>query len=126
MYKLSLTAILTLALILVSCSGRSAAPEPAIAGADSSTALVLPAASTVHVEIAGFAYKPQTITVSPGARVVWTNRDTARHSVSDIKETWDSGLFREGGAYERVFNQKGDYEYYCTLHPAMTGKVVVK
>lgn len=83
------------------------------------------APGVVRVEIVNFTFNPGTINITLGTKVIWTNQDRARHSATDRKETWDSSLLANGENYEKAFDQKGAHEYYCTLHPFMTAKVVV-
>ena len=78
------------------------------------------------------------ITVRPGDSVTWFNADTAFHTVTSVVPTgdrypgpddedgaFDSGLFTAGKSYTLQFDVPGDYYYYCTLHPWMTGTVHV-
>ena len=77
-----------------------------------------------EVEISGFAFKPQEITIKVGETVTWTNQDSALHTVTG--EGWDSGDMGRGDTYSRTFTAKGTYNYDCTYHPYMTGKVIVE
>jgi plastocyanin len=79
--------------------------------------------STVNVQ--AFVYDSAEIAVPVGATVTWTNNDPVDHTVTDIDQVWDSGLFGQGGAYSKTFDAPGTYTYYCIPHPMMIGKVVV-
>jgi plastocyanin len=66
--------------------------------------------------------------------VTWTNDDTAPHTVTsgvvvnnapEPDGTFDSGIMNNGMTFSFVFSEAGEYDYYCMLHPFMTGKVVV-
>ena len=80
----------------------------------------------VEVAIDNFAFRPSTLTVAPGTRVTWTNRDEEPHLV--VSRT--AGLFKSppldtNDTFSFVFADKGSYEYFCTLHPHMIGTIVV-
>lgn len=82
----------------------------------------------VSVDIKDYAYSPATITVKVGTKVTWTNQDNMRHDVVATNPSADapnSDLFGKGESYSFTFNKPGTYEYYCTPHPYMKGKVVV-
>jgi plastocyanin len=82
---------------------------------------------TNKVEISNFAYSPQNITVKKGTTVTWTNRDSAAHDVveKDDKEGPKSKLLQTGETYSYTYNTVGTFEYFCTVHPSMTGTVTV-
>ena len=85
-------------------------------------------AAEVQVTIDNFSFTPAQITVAPGTRVVWTNRDDMPHTVTDAVNP--SGIksppLDTDDHYERVFDKPGTYEYFCSLHPHMTGNVIVR
>ena len=85
-------------------------------------------AETAEVHIDNFVFTPQAITVKPGTRVLWTNRDDIPHVVlaSDAPPLFRSAVLDTDDAYSRVFDKPGTYTYFCALHPHMTGVVVVK
>lgn len=82
---------------------------------------------TVQVTINDFAFAPQTVTVAPGTQVIWTNRDDEPHTVrgQELKDLHSSALDQDQ-SYAFTFTAPGTYAYYCSLHPHMTGTVVVK
>jgi len=74
----------------------------------------------------GQFYSPSSFTVRVGTTVTWVNHDGTTHSVtSKGSNLFDSGPFPTGGTFTYKFTQAGTYEYYCTIHPWMTGIVVV-
>jgi plastocyanin len=90
--------------------------------------------SGASVPTNGIYYDPESVTSSVGSMVTWTNDDTAPHTVtSGIVENnvpkpdavFDSGIMNNGASFSFVFSEVGEYDYYCMLHPFMTGKVVV-
>ena len=85
-------------------------------------------AKNVSVEIKDHAYNPATITVKVGTTVTWTNQDSVRHDVVATNASADapsSELLARGESYSFTFNKTGTYDYYCTPHPYMKGKVIV-
>lgn len=84
--------------------------------------------TTNKVDIKEFAYSPATITVKKGTTVTWTNQDSVKHNVAPTDETNDfkaSELLGKGESYSATFNTVGTFDYICTPHPYMKGKVVV-
>ncbi|APW38825.1 hypothetical protein RD110_17755 [Rhodoferax koreense] len=82
--------------------------------------------SSHEVSIANFAFQPAQITVAPGQRVTWTNRDGAPHGVAFADRSPGQDLLLPGKSFSRVFDAPGVYDYACSVHPYMTGKVVVR
>jgi plastocyanin len=87
-----------------------------------------PAAEAARVVIDNFAYAPRELTVAPGTRVTWVNRDDVPHTVtsSERPRALDSGALDTDDTFAFVFSAPGTYEYFCAVHPHMTGKVIVK
>lgn len=75
------------------------------------------------VKIANFAFNPGEITVTLGTEVTWINEDSTVHTVTDTD--LDSGEIKPGESFKYTFPAPGTYEYHCSIHPSMTGKVVV-
>jgi amicyanin len=84
-------------------------------------------AATRSVTINNFAYGPATITVKVGNTVTWTNGDQAPHTVTSQNPGGPlrSATMNKGQTYKYTFTKTGRYAYLCTLHPFMTGTVVV-
>jgi outer membrane protein OmpA-like peptidoglycan-associated protein/plastocyanin len=76
------------------------------------------------VTIKDFAFSPNTLTVPVGTTVTWTNADGSNHFVAFPDQKSDR--LKMGATYTRTFSSPGVYEYACTLHPEMKGKVVVQ
>lgn len=83
-------------------------------------------AAEARVRIEDFAFSPESLTVAAGTRVTWVNRDTAPHTATDNDKRFNSGALDTGDEFSFVFKDKGDYAYYCALHPQMRGRVKVK
>jgi plastocyanin len=70
-------------------------------------------------------YVPSEITVSSGTIVTWTNDDSTIHTVTDKGGKFDSSIIAPTATWKNTFHKAGEFDYYCTLHPFMTGKVIV-
>lgn len=81
-------------------------------------------AEKVTVNIQGFKFLPEKISINKGDSVTWINQDSALHSTTQDSGLWNSNLER-GQSFNFVFNQAGTYTYYCTFHPSMRGTVTV-
>jgi plastocyanin len=78
------------------------------------------------VLIQNMAFDPSTVTISVNTTVRWTNKDAIGHTVtSDTGGLFDSGTISSNGTYSHTFNTAGTYTYHCSIHPDMTGTVIV-
>ena len=86
----------------------------------------LPAhAADQSVSIQNFSF-PATVNVNVGDTVTWTNQDSAAHTVtSDTACVFGSGQLAQGQSFSHTFTQAGTFTYHCSIHPTMTGSVVV-
>ncbi len=80
---------------------------------------------TNEVWIKGMAFTPASITVTAGTTIKWTNKDAITHTVTSNTGVFDSQNVNAGGTYSYTFATVGTYPYHCTIHPSMTGSVVV-
>ena len=79
-----------------------------------------------NIEIRDFMYSPKTLTISVGETVTWTNYDSMQHTVtSDSGDVLNSELLGQGKTYSMTFTEAGTYDYHCTPHPYMKGKIIV-
>jgi plastocyanin len=85
-----------------------------------------PAAKTQTVSIKMFAFTPQVLTVTPGTTVTWTNVDEDPHTVTANDKSFHSAALDTDDKYSYTFTKPGEFAYFCSLHPHMTGKVIVK
>jgi plastocyanin len=83
-------------------------------------------AADASVTIAGFAFSPTTATVSAGDTVTWTNSDDISHNATAVDNAWASGTISSGASTSVTFDTAGTFDYRCTIHPDMTGTVVVQ
>src|SRR5437773_4435026 len=82
--------------------------------------------STMEVKIDNFSFGPQTLTVPVGATVTWTNRDDIPHTSVSTDGVFKSKVMDTNETFSYTFAKAGTYPYYCSIHPKMTGQVVVK
>jgi plastocyanin len=80
----------------------------------------------VNLRIHNFAFQPARLVVSPGTRIVWTNRDSDPHTVDSTKGVWTSEALDTDSQFARVFKNTGTFPYYCSIHPFMHGTIVVQ
>ena len=84
----------------------------------------VPGANEVFIQ--GMAFSPSTITVTAGTTITWTNKDAATHNVtSNPAGSFSSGPISKNGTYPHLFSTVGTFHYICTIHPSMTGTVIV-
>lgn len=84
------------------------------------------APAAAAVEIANFTFKAPMVTVKPGATVTWTNADDIPHTVVSKDGLFKSKVLDTGERFSFTFAKPGQFGYFCSLHPHMTGTVVVK
>jgi plastocyanin len=98
-------------LLLAALSVQAAAPAPA----------------TYQVGIRNFHFQPMQIVVPAGATVTWTNHDEEPHVVTSAGGQFKSSpALDTGDHYSAVFTKPGTYAYSCSIHPQMSGTIVVK
>ena len=107
------TAALMLASLSIACAPRTTIP----AAAD---------APQVEVKIDNFSFTPATITIPAGTTVRWTNHDDIPHNVVSNDKSFKSKVMDTDESFSYTFAKAGTYEYFCSIHPKMTGKVVVQ
>ncbi len=83
-------------------------------------------ASNVEVKIDNFSFGPTTLTVAVGTTVTWTNRDDIPHTVVSDDKVFKSKVLDTDEKFSFMFTKPGTYSYFCSIHPKMTGKVVVQ
>lgn len=83
-------------------------------------------AGKAEVKIDNFSFGPETLTVSVGTTVIWTNRDDIPHTVVSTEGVFKSKVRDTDETFSYTFSKAGTYPYYCSVHPKMTGKIVVQ
>ena len=119
-------AVLIISLLGAACGGggkksSSATPStlPGAGGKAGTAVTIVPAGTT-------WKFKPQSVTVAPGASLTWTNTSDVPHNVvfSDASVK-SSDLFDKGKSFTTSFDHPGSYPYICSVHPDMKATVVV-
>jgi plastocyanin len=82
--------------------------------------------SNAEVKIDNFSFGPAAITVAAGTTVTWTNRDDIPHTVVSDDKVFRSKVMDTDEKFSFTFAKPGTYSYFCSVHPKMTGKVVVQ
>ena len=84
--------------------------------------------STVKVKIDNFSFGPVALTVPVGTTVTWTNRDDIPHNTvsTDDPKTFKSKVLDTDEKFSFTFSKPGTYPYFCSIHPKMTGKIIVQ
>ena len=82
--------------------------------------------SSAEVKIDNFSFGPVAITVSVGTTVTWINRDDIPHTVVSTDKVFKSKVLDTDEKFSYTFTKAGEYPYFCSIHPKMTGKVVVQ
>lgn len=112
--------------MVVAEEGETTAEETT-AETEEETAAAEAVPQTVEVNIQNYAYDDAALTIKAGDTVVWTNYDSAPHTVTATSGAdFDSGTLSQGSTWEYTFTEQGTYEYKCSIHPSMTGTVVVE
>lgn len=84
------------------------------------------ASESITVRIDGMRFEPASITVEPGTKVTWVHGGRMPHTITGNAEGLGSSTLQQGQSYSHTFTDSGLYNYYCSIHPSMTGSVVVK
>jgi plastocyanin len=106
---------------------RSAAePAAAQAAKQATTQAGAPAGKVVEVKVDNFSFSPQTITIAAGTTVIWTNRDDIPHTVVSDDKVFKSKVLDTEEKFSFTFDKAGNFPYFCSIHPKMTGKVIVQ
>jgi len=79
-----------------------------------------------QVVIENFSFVPATLTVKPGTKVTWVNRDDVPHTATDTDKRFNSKTLDTDDQFAFTFSEPGTYNYFCALHPKMTGQIIVK
>jgi plastocyanin len=83
-------------------------------------------AATADVKIDNFSFGPTALTVPVGTTVTWTNRDDIPHTVVSTDGVFKSKALDTDDKFSFAFTKPGTYPYFCSIHPKMTGQVIVK
>jgi plastocyanin len=90
-------------------------------------AVAEPAATAdTEVKIDNFTFAPQHVTVKPGTTVTWINEDDIPHAIASTSKAFRSKVLDTNDKFSFTFTTAGVFEYFCSLHPHMTGTIVVE
>jgi plastocyanin len=106
------TAVMIATLLLSAASPGSSAKSPQPASAE--------------VKVDNFSFGPATLTVAVGTTVTWTNRDDIPHTIVSTEKVFKSKVLDTDEKFSYTFTKAGSYPYFCSIHPKMTGSVVVQ
>jgi plastocyanin len=95
-------------------AGR-ARPAPSATGTGSYT-----------IAIKDFMFSPRNLTIPVGSKVTWINKDEEPHKVAEVNSTFGSQPLDTDQGFTYEFKTAGKYEYFCTVHPRMTGTIIVE
>jgi plastocyanin len=79
-----------------------------------------------EIKIDNFVFSPNTVTVAAGTTIHWTNHDDIPHNVVAEDKSFKSKVMDTDESFSYTFTKPGTYTYFCSIHPKMTGKVVVQ
>ena len=98
----------------------------AVAGRATASAQSTPETMDVMVKIDNFTFGPAELTVKAGTTITWTNRDDIPHTVVSSDKAFKSKVLDTDETFSSTFQTPGTFSYFCSIHPKMTGKVVVQ
>jgi len=96
-----------------------------LSAASSYSSAKTPQPATAEVKVDNFSFGPATVTVAVGTTVTWTNRDDIPHTVVSTEKVFKSKVLDTDEKFSFTFDKAGTYPYFCSIHPKMTGSVVV-
>ena len=90
------------------------------------TSTAVAAAPSQSVKIANFTFQAPAVTVKLGTAVNWVNDDDIPHTIVAKNGAFKSKVLDTGDRFTFTFATAGEYDYFCSIHPHMTGKIIVK
>ena len=116
--------IISLMILVMACApSQPATPQQT---ADKTMGRTEESGKVVAVAIRGFKFVPAEVNIKMGETIVWTNEDTAPHTVESSDGTLKSDELAKGDTYKFTFTKAGKYDYKCGIHPSMHGSVTVQ
>jgi plastocyanin len=121
-----------LALALSACgssastTSHSASASASVATTGSAAASAAAPAKSARVLIQNYAFHPTSITVTPGAKVTFTNHDQTNHTATSNGSGFDTGTLAPGASKTLTLKKAGTYSYFCQFHAFMKATVIVK
>ena len=78
------------------------------------------------VVIENFAFNPTELTINVGDTVTWKNQDSAPHTIKTVNNEFESNNLNKGDEFGFKFDKAGEYNYICSIHPSMKGKITAR
>lgn len=113
----------SMGILLAALAIGGAAVRDAVATAAAGTQS---APATTDVKIDNFTFGPADVTVKAGSTITWTNRDDIPHTVVSTDKAFKSRVLDTDDHYSFTFPSAGTFTYFCSIHPKMTGRIVVQ
>ena len=114
--------------VFTACGSSSGAPGATNSSTATSRAVATstPESAATHVDVSDFQFSPSTLIVKIGTTVIWKGVSGAHTVTSDDSAPmhFDQPI-SEGGVVAVTFTQAGTYEYHCSVHKSMHGKIIV-
>lgn len=110
--------------VFLAALGLALAAFGGVAGG--ATGGVQPKPEPADVKIDNFTFAPVELRVKAGATITWTNRDDIPHTVVSPDKVFKSKVLDTGEKFSTTFPAPGTFPYFCSIHPKMTGRVVVE
>jgi 3',5'-cyclic-AMP phosphodiesterase len=82
-------------------------------------------AGATSVVVDNFSFAPASTVVVPGSTITWTNKDDVPHNIVSTDQKFKSPVLDTDQQFSHSFDAPGTYKYYCSIHPKMTGQIVV-
>jgi plastocyanin len=111
--------LLLMAILISSCSEQGVREQ--IAAHSQSDNL-----NTKNIIISNYSFQPNTITISKGTTIVWTNDDSVAHTIDSDVGHVDSDDISPGASYSVFFDYPGIYRYHGGIYPSMKGTIIVR
>ena len=113
-----------ISIIMFSCASENA-PTPVPTSTPTPVPTSTPVIEKVTVNIIDFGFWNSNTTININSIVVWTNNDSSTHTATSLDSKFDSGYISSSGEYSYKFTESGIYNYKCSLHSNMKGKIRV-
>jgi len=95
-------------------------------GTATALSMSAPVSMAYTVEITGFKFVPETLTIKLGDTVRWVNVDAAPHTATAEDKSWDSGRLNRQQSWVLTADKRGQFKYICRFHPIMKGTIIVE
>lgn len=122
-----LMAIFSLVILIgAGCTGKVPTGQPSATtpGATSPSTITL-TQNKSSVSIVNFSFQPDNLAVAPGTTIIWTNNDSAPHTITADDGSFNSNTIPSGGTYSHTFTDAGTVAYHCSFHSSMHGSISV-